>query len=301
MNILNFGSLNLDYIYEVAHFPAPGETLAALSQRVVPGGKGLNQSVALARAGARVCHAGVVGRGGETLRQTLLDAGVDVRHLKAGDALQGNAVIEVNRETGENRILLYGGSNQAIDPAQVAQTLACFEAGDLLVLQNEVSCLPEMVAQALARGMRVALNPSPFDATLLSLPIGKLDWLFINEIEGGQMTGARTPEAMLAALRERYPALKVVLTLGGEGALCAVPGQDALRQPIFPVKAVDTTAAGDTFTGFFLAGYASGLPLPDCLRRAAAASALSVSRAGASVSIPTAEEVDRLLAEQSSK
>ncbi len=298
MNILNFGSLNLDYVYEVAHFPAPGETLAALSQRVVPGGKGLNQSVALARAGARVCHAGVVGRGGETLRQTLLDAGVDVRHLKTGDVLQGNAVIQVNRETGENCILLYGGSNQAIDPAQVAQTLACFAPGDLLVLQNEVSCLPEIVEQALARGMRVALNPSPFDEKLLSLPIGRLDWLFINEIEGEQLTGARTPEAMLSALRTRYPALKVVLTLGGEGALCAVPGQDALRQPIFPVKAVDTTAAGDTFTGFFLAGYASGLPLPDCLRRAAAAAALSVSRAGASVSIPTAEEVDRLLAEQ---
>lgn len=298
MNILNFGSLNLDYIYEVAHFPAPGETLAALSQRVVPGGKGLNQSVALARAGARVCHAGLVGRGGETLRETLTSAGVDVRYLQCSDALQGNAVIEVNRETGENRILLYGGSNQAITPAQVAQTLADFSSGDLLVLQNEVSCLPEIVSQALARGMRIALNPSPFDETLLSLPIERLDWLFINEIEGAQMTGERTPEAMLLALRTRYPALKVVLTLGSEGSLCAVPGQDTLRQPIFPVQAVDTTAAGDTFTGFFLAGYASGLPLPVCLRRAAAASAISVSRAGASVSIPSAAEVDQLLAER---
>lgn len=298
MNILNFGSLNLDYVYEVAHFPAPGETLAALSQQVVPGGKGLNQSVALARAGARVCHAGVVGQGGEALRQTLLDAGVDVRYLKTGDELQGNAVIQVNRETGENCILLYGGSNQAITPAQVAQTLACFAPGDLLVLQNEVSCLPEMVHQALARGMRVALNPSPFDEKLLSLPLGRLDWLFINEIEGEQLTGAHTPEAMLSALRTRYPALKVVLTLGSEGALCAVPGQDTLHQPVYPVRAVDTTAAGDTFTGFFLAGYALGLPLPVCLKRAAAAAALSVSRAGASVSIPTAEEVDRLLAGQ---
>lgn len=298
MSILNFGSLNLDYIYEVAHFPAPGETLAALSQRVVPGGKGLNQSVALARAGAQVCHAGLVGRGGETLRETLSNAGVDVRYLLDSDALQGNAVIEVNRETGENRILLYGGSNQAINPAQAARTLADFSSGDLLVLQNEVSCLPEIVSQALARGMRIALNPSPFDETLLSLPIERLDWLFINEIEGAQMTGERAPEAMLSALRTRYPALKVVLTLGSEGSLCAAPGQETLRQPIYPVKAVDTTAAGDTFTGFFLAGYASGLPLPACLRRAAAASALSVSRVGASVSIPTAAEVDRLLAEQ---
>lgn len=294
MRILNFGSLNMDYIYRVPHFPAPGETLAALEQRVVPGGKGLNQSIALSRAGAQVAHAGAVGQGGELLVQTLEDSGVDTRYLKPLPVLQGNAIIQID-QASENCILLFGGSNQAITAAQVEETLAHFSSGDLLVLQNEVSCLGDMVARALDRGMQVVLNPSPFDASLLALPLGRLEWLFINEVEGMQLTGQKEPEAILSAIRERYPDLKVVLTLGGQGAICAVPGEAPIHQPIFPVSPIDTTAAGDTFTGYFLAGYAAGLPLAQCLRRAAAAAAISVSRMGASVSIPTAAQVDSFL------
>ena len=294
MKILNFGSLNIDYIYQVEHFPSPGETLSALEQHMVPGGKGLNQSNALARAGAHVYHAGVVGQGGEMLPRVLANSGVDISLLREKPVLQGNAIIQVNR-SGENCILLYGGSNQAIDHTQLEETLSAFSAGDLIVLQNEVSCLTDMVDIAVSRGMRVALNPSPFNDKLKELPLDRLDWLFINEIEGTQLTGRSEPADILRQIRENWPSLKVVLTLGGEGAVCAVPGQPLLRHPAFPVNAVDTTAAGDTFTGFFLAGYAAGLSLPDCLKRAAAAAAISVSHMGASVSIPTANDVDSFL------
>ena len=239
-------------------------------------------------------HAGLVGQGGEMLRRVLEEGGVDVSLLHETTTLQGNAVIQVNRE-GENCILLFGGSNQAIDRKQVEETLAGFDAGDVLVLQNEVSCLQDMVEQALARGMRVVLNPSPFHKQLLDLPLGELDWIFINEIEGQQMTGHTDPDEILAEIRNCFPKLKVVLTLGGEGSICAVPEQPMIRQPIFPVRVVDTTAAGDTFSGYFIAGYAQGLPPEECMRRAAAAAAISVSRVGASVSIPTGAEVDALL------
>lgn len=296
MKILNFGSLNIDYVYQVDHFPMPGETLSVLEQRVVPGGKGLNQSIALARAGAYVYHAGVVGQGGEMLRQVLVGSGVDVSLLKDKPVLQGNAIIQVN-QAGENCILLYGGSNQTIDRALIDETLAGFSAGDLIVLQNEVSCLFDMVNIAASRDMRVVLNPSPFNDNLKKLPLNRLDWIFINEVEGAQMTGCSDPMKMIQQIHTNWPSLKVVLTLGRDGAICAVPGQAPICQPSFPVNAVDTTAAGDTFTGFFLAGYAAGLSYQDALRRATAAAAISVSRMGASVSIPTLDDVDRFLNE----
>lgn len=223
---MNFGSLNLDEGYQIPQYLAPGETMAALSQQVHPGGKGLNQSIAMARVGASVCHIGVIGQGGE-----------------------------------------------------------------MLVVQNEVSCLPQMIELAAQRGMQVALNPSPFEDSLLSLPFDKITWPFMNEVEGAQMTGQTEPDEILCVLRTRYPQLQVVLTLGHNGSICAAQSR-TIHQPIFKAKAVDTTAAGDTFTGYFLVALTKNRPLEECMRRAAAASAISVSRAGASVSIPTPTEVD---------
>lgn len=293
MRILNFGSLNLDYVYHVPRFLAPGETMAAASVDVVPGGKGLNQSIALARAGANVHHAGTVGSGSGMLTDLLTENGVDLRWLRQSEGIQGNAIIQVV-PSGENAILLCGGSNREITSAQVGETLSQFGEGDWLILQNEVSCLAEMVEEAAKRGMHIVLNPSPFEEQLLELDFGVIDWLFINEVEGGQMTGESEPEAILAFLRKRYPKMNVVLTLGKSGAICDTP-TERVCQPIYPVHAVDTTAAGDTFTGYFIASYTQGCPLKQCMERAAAASAISVSRPGASVSIPLAAEVDAML------
>ena len=232
---------------------------------------------------------------GEGTLADLESSGVHGNYLEEQECLQGNAVIQVTPQ-GENCILLFGGSNRAVTPGQVERTVAQFGAGDWLVAQNEVSCLQEMICAAAGRGMRIALNPSPFDDALQDLPYGVMDWIFINEVEGKQMTGRAEPEAILETLRRRYPRLSVALTLGGEGALLATP-ERTIRQAAFPVKAVDTTAAGDTFTGFFLAALTGGLPLEECARRAAAASALAVTRPGASESIPMAAEVDAMLRE----
>lgn len=293
MRILNFGSANLDYVYRVEHFAAPGETLAAKEQTVNPGGKGLNQSIALARAGASVCHAGCMGQEGEPLEALLRENGVDTSFLRKVKDLQGNAMIAVN-DAGENFILLFGGSNQAVTCGQIDDTLAAFEAGDYLVLQNEISCLPYLVKQAAAKGMKIVFNPSPFEASLCELDFNSFAWLLVNEIEAEQLTGETEPDAVWKSLHEKYPALNLVLTLGGAGSVCFTPEEKVL-QPIFPTTAVDTTAAGDTFTGFFLASLVKGEPLALCMQRAAMASSIGVGRPGASCSIPTAAEVDEAL------
>lgn len=295
MKILNFGSMNLDYVYRVEHFVQPGETLAALEQKVGPGGKGLNQSVAMARAGLEVWHAGCVGVGGESLERHLKENQVHTEYLKMTDEIQGNAVIQLN-VSGENCILLYGGSNQAITPGQIAETIENFEAGDYLVLQNEVSCLEEMVEIAAEKELKIVLNPSPFKDSLRSLDFQKLSWLLINKIEARQLTGESEPERVWDYIHTTYPKMNVVMTMGNQGAWCFTP-REKVFQPTFQVKAVDTTAAGDTFTGYFLQGIITGKSLQECMKQAAMAAALSVTRAGASESIPYQDEVQEFLRE----
>lgn len=296
MKVLNFGSLNLDYVYHVEHFVQPGETLSAVSQNVNPGGKGLNQSVALAKAGAEVYHAGCLGRGGETLGELLQQSGVDTRSLQFCDTIQGNAVIQVDRK-GQNCILLFGGSNHCVTEEQIEKTLADFDAGDWLVLQNEINNLSQIVEKAYTRGMRIVLNPSPYNEKLSAVDFGKLEWLLVNEVEMEQLSGSNQPEEAWKKLHEKYPRLNLLVTLGGEGSV-AFTDTETVRQAAFPVKAVDTTAAGDTFTGFFIAGLMEGHSIQESMRRASMASGISVTRAGAAPSIPTAEEVEQALEER---
>ena len=293
MKILNFGSLNLDYVYRVDHFVMPGETLNAASRSVKPGGKGLNQSVAMARAGMRVWHAGCLGKGGEILRETLEKNGVDTSLLRNVEEMQGHTVIQVDPE-GENCILLYGGSNRCVTAEQIDRSLSAFGPGDWLVLQNEISLNGGIVDRAYARGMRIVLNPSPFDENLQAVDFGKLAWVVLNEVEAEQMTGTQDPEKAWAELHRRHPALSAVITLGKDGSVAfarGAEGTEIIRREAVKVRAVDTTAAGDTFTGYFVAGLAAGDPLRTCMARAAAAAAISVTRPGAADSIPWKEEI----------
>lgn len=293
MKVLNFGSLNLDYVYQVEHFVQPGETLSALHQTVKPGGKGLNQSVALARAGAEVFHAGCLGAGGESLQALLKNCGVDTNCLRPVPELQGNAVIQVDRR-GQNCILLFGGSNQCVTSRQVEDALSHFSAGDYLVLQNEINLLPLIVDRAAERGMQIVLNPSPYDERLGAVDLGKVSWLLVNEVECEQLSGSEDPEAAWRILRQRYPRLKLLVTLGSAGSM-AFTEYETVRQAAFPVQAVDSTGAGDTFTGFFVAGLMEGLDLAVNMRRASMAAAISVTRPGAAPSIPTRVEVEAAL------
>ena len=298
MKVLNFGSLNLDYVYRVEHFVQPGETLSATSQTVNPGGKGLNQSIALARAGGEVYHAGCLGVGGEGLGKLLQENGVDTTYLVPTDELQGNAVIQVD-QSGQNCILLFGGSNQCITSGQVDKTLSVFSAGDYLVLQNEVNDLPMIVEKAWERGMKIVLNPSPYNEKLSAVDFGKLSWLLVNEVEAAQLSGSEDPEEAWRMLHEAYPHLSVLITLGSAGSVAyrVENGEvETARQEAFRVRAVDTTAAGDTFTGFFIGALLEDKPLQECMRRASMASALGVTRPGAAGSIPTRDEVKDALA-----
>ena len=289
MKILNFGSLNLDLVYQMPHVVRAGETLSSTGFSRNVGGKGLNQSVALAKAGAEIYHAGLVGEDGEMLRAFLADNGVDTRFVRTIDQPSGHAVIQVVPE-GNNCIFLYGGANQCVTEAFIQEVLENFGPGDFLVLQNEINKIDAIIHAAHARGMQVVLNPSPVADNLKTLPLEKISWFILNEIEGAELSGETEADRILDKLTALYPHAKIVLTLGGDGSVYAGDGE-RVRQRAYRVQAVDTTAAGDTFTGFFFAAVADGVPAAEALRRASKASSISVTRPGAAASIPTLNEV----------
>ena len=291
MKILNFGSLNLDYVYRVAHSVQPGETIASSGMETFCGGKGLNQSVALARAGAEVYHAGRVGEDGQLLIETCWQSGVHTELILQTNGKSGHTIIQVD-DNGQNSILLAGGANRRITEQDVDTALRAFGAGDLLLLQNEISCLPVLIERAYEKGMRVVLNPSPCDETIAACDLKKVSMLLLNEIEAAQITGETEQAQIEAAFARRYPQTQILLTLGGSGSRYLY-GEERYAQGVFDVTPVDTTAAGDTYTGYFLAALAEGQPVPACMKLAAKASAIAVTRPGASPSIPWREEVER--------
>ena len=291
MKILSLGSLNLDYTYQMDHFVCAGETTACLERSTHRGGKGLNQSVALARAGAEVYHAGRIGAEGKMLTDWLESSGADVSLTETDPVLPtGHAIIQVDR-TGQNCIIIYAGTNGSITPEFVDRALDRFSAGDILLLQNETSSRDYAIEAAAARGLQVAINPSPMTAELASSPALKyVRWFILNEIEGKALTGEEEPDRICRAMKERFPDAAVVLTLGSDGAVY-YDGTHRHSHGIFRVKAVDTTAAGDTFAGFFLACVAKGGTPAEAIALASKASAITVTRPGASDSIPSLGEV----------
>lgn len=291
MKVLNFGSLNMDMVYQMEHFIRKGETFAASRLDKFPGGKGLNQSIALAKAGACTYHAGNIGADGTLLTQTLQSAGVDTRYVRMGEEVTGHAVIQVDR-TGENSIILYAGANGTVTTEQIDEVLAGFSAGDYLVLQNEINRLGEIMEKAYAAGLKIVLNPSPMNEVIQALPLEKVSVFMLNEIEGAELSGEKEPEKILAALTDQYPEAEIVLTLGGKGSVYA-KGTQRIKQGIYKVQAVDTTAAGDTFTGYFISTLMQTKEPARALDIAARASAIAVSRKGAAPSIPDRAEVEQ--------
>jgi len=295
MKVLNIGSLNLDYVYQVDHIVQPGETEASFDMNIFLGGKGINQSMALAKAGVKVYHGGMIGEDGQPFLEACKEYGVNADYIKMIEGKTGHAIIQLDKDA-QNSILLYGGANQKLTEDFVDEVLSHFEKGDILLLQNEVNLLPYIVEQAYAKGMQVALNPSPFNEKLREVDLKKISIFLLNEVEGGQITGMTDPDDVLAKMREMFPHAKIVLTLGKDGAKYA-EGDVTYYQPVFKVQAVDTTAAGDTFTGYFLAGLIDGMAISDVLKMSAKASSIAVTRKGAVQSIPMKEEVLEALKE----
>ena len=289
MNVVNFGSLNIDHVYAVEHFCRAGETIHTSGYTQNAGGKGLNQSIAVSRSGQKVYHAGLLGPEGARLADLLTDSGVDLRYLKHTSVPQGHAVIQVQPD-GQNCIFLYGGSNQAVSPQEIDEVLAQLDAGDYLLLQNEISNLTYLLRAAVRRGLRVVLNASPISDELLHADLTGVDWLVVNEIECAAMAGCDDTQAGYETLRQRYPGLGILLTLGAEGSVSWKDGTE-LRQCAYRVKAVDTTGAGDTFMGYFVGCLAQGMDRQTAMQYASMASAISVTRPGAAASIPLMDEV----------
>ncbi len=293
MNVLNFGSLNIDHVYQVPHFVQPGETLTSDGYRRNAGGKGLNQSIAMARAGLAVSHAGKIGAEGVFLRDVLSAAGVGVEDVLVGEVPTGHAIIQVTPD-GQNDILLYAGANRAITRAEMDGVLARQAPGAWLVLQNEINDIPYLIEAAARRGLPVAINPAPCGPEVLDYPLERVSLLFVNEIEGAQLTGLPVDadhDQVAAALSRRWPSLEIVLTLGKDGALY-LRGDERCFTPSVPVKAVDTTSAGDTFCGYFLASRLRGAAVAEAMALAARAASVTVSRSGAAESIPALQELN---------
>ncbi|MCI8525316.1 MAG: ribokinase [Oscillospiraceae bacterium] len=289
MRIVNFGSMNLDHVYAVDHFVRGGETILSGDLTDCAGGKGLNQSVAVARSGAAICHAGMLGVGGEPLRALLDEAGVDTSLLQPCAAPQGHTVIQVTPD-GQNSIIVFGGSNREVTPAYMDETLARFRAGDYLMLQNEVSNLPYALKAAKKWGLRIVLNASPINDELLGLDLHGLEWLVVNELECMALAGVQEVFEAYEALKVRYPEVGILLTLGGDGSISWKDGEE-VRQQVYPAQAVDTTGAGDTFVGYFVGSLAQGLSRKEAMDLASMAASIAVSRPGAAPSIPAVSEV----------
>lgn len=289
MRILNFGSLNLDHTYTMDHFVQPGETTSALGYNVYFGGKGHNQSIALAKAGANVWHAGLIGADGENIRQHMRRLGVHTEYTKSIDTPTGHAMIQVDKN-GQNSIIVYPGANGAVDEAFADEVLAHFTKGDILLLQNEISCMAHIMQKAKELGMRIWFNPSPCTEDILDYPLGLVDVFIMNEVEGAFFSKSSEPEGIIAGMHSSYPGAEIVLTLGERGAYYSSGGQ-CIFQPAFPTAAVDTTAAGDTFTGYFITWLLNGEGAKLALEAAATAAAIAVSVPGAASSIPSRDAV----------
>lgn len=292
--IVNFGSINVDHVYQVPHMPAAGETLAATAYDRHLGGKGINQSIAIVRAGGAVCHVGQVGPDGAWALEQIQSFGVDTGRIVQVAAPTGHAVIMVDAR-GENQIVIASGANLELTSNQIAEGLDAQSGADNWVLiQNEMTRSHEIAEAARKRGYRVALAAAPFVAEDVLPLIGMVDLLAVNEIEAAEFSAA------LGTGTDKIPVSRLLVTRGAEGAQFTEDGA-TINQAAFPVTPVDTTGAGDTFLGAFLAKYAAGKEAGAALEFAAAASALQVTRPGAASAIPTAADTETFLQQQHQK
>lgn len=289
MKILNLGSLNIDYTYRVSQIVSPGETISSQSLDIHPGGKGFNQSIALTKAGAKVYHAGKVGEDGQFLIDLCNENKVNTDYLELSSTRTGNAVIQVS-DQGQNSIILYPGANHCLDKEYLNNVLKDFSKGDLLLIQNEVNMLEYLLQEATRKQMRIFFNPSPFSDEIINYDLSKIDTFLLNEIEGCLLTGKNKPEEILLVMAQKYPASNVVLTLGEKGSYYQGNGKKIYQRPI-NTKVVDTTGAGDTFTGYFIAMMLTGKDIQEVMYLASKAASLAVSRKGAMSSIPDLDEV----------
>lgn len=288
--IVNFGSINIDYVYRVDDFVKPGETVSSLSREINLGGKGCNQSVAIAKAGGNIFHVGNINESDKWIEQAMKDSNVDTSHLKFLKELTGHAIIQVTSK-GENSIIIHGGANHQMTEQTIDDVLSNFEKGDFILLQNEINNIAYAIEKASSKGMKVILNPAPMNREVFNYPLNLVDLLIINESEGQALAGKDSEEGILSELSSRFPDTEIVLTLGEQGSIYR-KGNELFDCPALPVEVVDTTAAGDTFVGYLLSSLVVGIGIKESMKIATKAASISVSREGAAKSIPTKAELE---------
>lgn len=289
MKVLCFGSANLDHVYKVDHFTVPGETQGCLEYNIKCGGKGVNQAIAMALAGNDTYFAGIIGSDGGLLKDALVDKGVHIDYMKISNKPTGHAIIEVD-QSGQNHILLYGGTNKEIDFEYIDEVLSHFSKGDIVVLQNEINNVPYIIERCYEKEMKIFFNAAPYDIAVKNYPIEKVTWLVVNETEGAALSNEEDYEKIIQTLKQKYPHTHILFTMGKEGSRVLTDKED-IKVEALKVNAVDTTGAGDTYIGYFVRGIVEEMPLLETAQMATKASAIAATRFGAVDSIPNYEEV----------
>ena len=289
--LVNLGSLGIDHVYGVDHITGAGETISSHSHDVFPGGKGSNQSIAAAKAGADVIHVGCIGPDGDMLIDVLEEVNVDVTGVRVGEIATQHAIIQVDRQ-GQNAIVIYGGANLTINQQDRNATLSKVEPGDWLLLQNEINDLDKILDQAAEQNVSVAFNVAPVDGREKDYDYSRVGLLIVNEVEAASLAGESDPERAFDVLTSRFPDMIVLLTLGKDGGIYGGGKHPRVVYQAHVVNAVDETAAGDTFIGYFMAEWLRSQDLAKAVEDASAAGAIAVTKPGAASSIPSRSEVD---------
>ncbi|KZR91922.1 Ribokinase [Synechococcus sp. MIT S9509] len=288
--IICYGSLNIDYVYQVEEIASPGETINSKSLEIFPGGKGANQALAAARAGGHVHHAGKIGHDGEWMLSGLQKDQIDTSNVVISDGVTGHAVIQVD-SSGENTIVLFGGANQNITKQEIEKTLSKFDQDSILMIQNETSEITHILNTAIERGMFVCLNPSPISNTIQTLDISRIGLLVVNEIEAQALGGDSGNQ--MQNLKNKCPSAIIVKTQGSQGGVVSLPdSEEIITYQARDVVAVDTTAAGDTFLGYLVAGLSNGSGISEAINTACRAAEHCVTVQGAQSSIPHRKQLD---------
>ncbi len=289
MDVINVGSINIDYAYRVSHLVKPGETLNTQAFEKGLGGKGMNQSIALVRAGASVAHVGAVGQNDPWVLDAVKAAGVSTTHIEQLEQTTGHAIIQVD-DSAENCIILHGGANQALLQNKVIEVFHAYPQAAWVLLQNETNNVANIIEAAVSLNKKVAFNPAPVSQSIAGVDFSHVSLLIVNEIELAQITQHENADEAIRALRSSYPDTELLITFGKQGARFINCDVD-LFMAAMDVDAVDTTAAGDTFVGYFLASIAKGMGPDEALSIAIKAAAICVSKPGAASSIPDLSEI----------
>ena len=281
MKVFNFGSMNIDHVYSMDKFVAPGETLPSNSYSRFAGGKGLNQSIALARAGMPVSHLGSIGADGVFLKELLDTNNVDTSYINTLDSATGHAIIQVD-SNGENCIILHGGANLENNENEICKLLEVAEKNDVFLTQNETNGVGNLLNKASDLGLTTIFNPAPMTTDVLSYPLDKVDCLILNYSEAKMLSGETNVDEIINELARKYPLSTVVLTLGASGVIyknaCMHLQVDAIKTDV-----VDSTAAGDTFIAGLVVEYLMNYDIDDAIHFANQCATKVVQKRGVSV------------------